>query len=127
VDVIGAGRTLYLLAGPPHPPQHLWVVLTDSDPKTNHVVIVMIVTSHDYTDKTVTLNAGSHPFIVHESNVDYRTATLALPKKLNAAIANGRCRLEPDVSPDMLAAIRAGLRVSSRTPNYIVDHCTGRF
>ncbi len=127
MDVIEAGRTLYLLAGPPRPPQHLWVVLTDPDPKTNQVVIVMIVTSREHTDKTVTLTAGSHPFIVHESNVDYRTATLALPKKLNAAIANGRCRLEADLSPDALAIVRAGLRVSGRTPNYIVDHCTGRF
>jgi len=127
VDVIGAGRTLYLLAGPPHPPQHLWVVLTDPDPKTNHVVIVMIVTSRDHTDKTVTLTAGSHPFIICESNVDYRTATLALPKKLDAAIAKGRCRLEADLSSALLASIRAGLRVSARTPNYIVDHCTSRF
>jgi len=127
VNLVAAGRTFFSRSGPPHPTSHLWIVLTDPDPTTTHVVIVMIVTARDHTDKTVTLPAGCHPFINRDSNVAYSTADIILAKKLESALKNGRCTLDADLNGKPFDEARAGLRVSSRTPNYVVEHCEGRF
>ena len=127
MNFVAAGRTFFLSKGPPDPPQHLWIVLTDPDPITTHVVIVMLVSARDYTDKTVKLSPGCHPFIEHETNVDYSTATIILASKLEAVIKSKRCRLNADLKGSTFDEIRAGLRVSTRTPNYVVEHCKNRF
>lgn len=127
MDFVAAGRTFFLWRGPPDPPEHLWIVLTNPDSTTTHVLIAMVVTARDHTDKTVTLPAGCHPFIKHDSNVDYGTATIILATKLAAVIKSKRCKLAADLPSKLLDEVRAGLRVSGRTANYVVEHCKGRF
>ena len=91
MNLVGAGRA-FILAGPPGITEaHLWLILTDPDPPpAGSVVAVMVVTTRPHTDKTVTLEAGEHSFVRHESNVDYGVARLFPTRRLEKAIRDGR-------------------------------------
>lgn len=52
---------------------HLYFVLTDPD-GDHRVVTVLLVTAKRHTDRTTMLLPGDHPFVRHESHVDYGTA-----------------------------------------------------
>lgn len=103
--------------------EHLWFVLTDPDHDTDHVVIVALVSEKSHTERTVRLGPGDHPFIRWASSVDYGTATFKLSRKISAALASNRAILQADMSPELLAKVRAGLLESSHTPNVIAAHC----
>ena len=126
MDFVCAGRSFHVTGGSVGAP-HLWFVLTDPDPKTHKVIIVMVVTVRGHTDKTVTLQAGEHPFIKHDSQLDYANAK---PMPANAILGNiksGRWRPQPDMSRDLLDRVRRGLLESPRTPNFIVEYCKALF
>jgi hypothetical protein len=61
---------------------HLWFVLTDRNPDRNSMVLVMLVTVKMHTDRTLHLHVGDHPFVRHESAVDFGTATYVPPPRL---------------------------------------------
>jgi hypothetical protein len=127
VQFITAGRAFVVFGRDFAPDPHLWFVLTNPDPTTNHVVAVMLVTARAHTDKTVTLNSVDHPFVQHESNVDYGYARRLLADKIMAAILESRCQLQPDVSNSLLSRLCIGLLQSPRTVNFLKDHCHGLF
>lgn len=102
---------------------HLWFVLTDPDPFTNKVVVVVLVSERAHTERTVCLGIGDHPFISRPSNVDFGSATFFPASKLQNAIATGRGKLKDDMSSALLETVRAGLMASSRTPNAIIEYC----
>jgi hypothetical protein len=127
VQFIAAGRAFIVFGRDFAPDPHLWFVLSNPDPRTSHVVAVMLVTARPHTDKTVTLNVGDHPFIQHESNVDYGFARLLLADKIMAAIQESRCQLQADVGNALLSRLCLGLLQSPRTINFLKDHCHGLF
>ncbi|HWG34932.1 MAG TPA: hypothetical protein VN650_12240, partial [Gemmatimonadaceae bacterium] len=100
---------------------------TDPDPKTGLVVVVMLVTERDHTEKTVTLGDGDHPFIRHPTNVNFGSAVFLPSVKLDLALANGAAKLQPDFSKAVLSTIRAGLLVSSYAPHDVLNYCKGLF
>ena len=63
MEIIRAGRSLLLS----DPKPHLWFVLTDPERKNDRVVAVMISTVKHYSDPTLILEVGDHPFIRHKS------------------------------------------------------------
>ena len=87
----------------------------------------MVVTSRGHTDKTVTLMPGDHPFVQHESNVDFGGAVLVRLERFHRAVEAGRCRLQPDMDARLLQRVRDGLLASPRTVHWIADHCRERF
>jgi len=115
-----AGRA-FTLTGHAAGPPHLWFVLTDPDP--SKVVAARVVTARPHTDKTVILAAGDHPFVRHDSSVDYGSATFLVVGKVQAAIKAGRCHLQPDMSAALLEQVRKGLLASPRTMHAVVTHC----
>lgn len=119
---VRAGGALLLPGGHKRVP-HLFAILTDPDPKTGLVVVVMIVTARDHTEKTVTLVAGDHPFIRHDTNVNYGSAVFVPSAKLETALAQGSGKLQPDFSKTALATIRDGLLASSYAPRQVSDYC----
>ena len=125
MEFFSAG-TAILLSGYPVGASHLWLVLTDPDPESEQVVAVMVVTARPHTDKTVVLSAGEHPFITHDSSVDYGGARRFQTARLKSALRGGRCKLAENMSPAMLAKVRAGLLNSSRTPHHMKDYCRRR-
>jgi len=127
MNLVAAGRA-FLLAGPHfNPAPHLWFVLTDPTPSDHRVVTVMLVTSRPHTDKTVTLLPGDHPFVQHESNIDFGGAILVHPDRFQRAMELGRCHLQRDLARPLLARIRTGLLTSPRTVHWMTDYCRTRF
>lgn len=71
MNFIGAGRALTIAGNTPQE-YHLWLILTDPDPESGKVITVMVVSPKKHTDPTVLLVSGEHPFLKHDSHVDYR-------------------------------------------------------
>lgn len=105
------------------PDPHLWLVLTDPDPVTGKVVAVMVVTKKDHTDPTTSLLPGDHPFIDHESHVDFRTAKPVSAERLLADMNAGICVVQQNLSQGVLKRVRVGLLTSERTVNFVKDYC----
>jgi hypothetical protein len=120
--LIRARSTLYL-SDPSIPYRHLWLVLTDPISAMNSVVAVMLRTVHSYTDATLILNPGDHPFVRHDSCVHYSTAKLFSIPKIQSAITLGKCHLREDMSIDLLTRVRKGLLESPYTVNAIREYC----
>lgn len=125
MQLVRAGRSLRIRDA--RMGTHLWFVLTDPDPATRQVVIVMLVSERAHTDRTVRLDVGDHPFIRHASAVDFGTARYAPVSKLEAALAKNVASLDADMSDSLLTRLRQGLLRSSHTPNDIVNHCRPLF
>ena len=122
MKVVGPGRAI-LLSEPPLYKPHLWFVLTDPDGSSETAVAVMLRTATKFTDTTLLLNTGDHPFVHHESSVHYSTARYFSVASILAAIKTGRCHLREDASPELLERLRKGLLDSPYTVNAIRDHC----
>ena len=126
MELFSAGSVI-ILSGHPVGTPHLWFVLTDPDLDSDQIVAVMVVTARTHTDKTIVLSAGEHPFIKHDSSVDYGGAKRFQAGRLRSALRSGRCKLAENMSPALLAKVQAGLLRSSRTPHHMVDYCRERF
>jgi hypothetical protein len=123
LNLIAAGRVV-LLTVPQVAGSHLWFILTDPDPAfSDRVVAVMLVTPKPHTDKTITLLPGDHPFITHESNVDYGGATFVSSVRLSTAIRNGKGVIQADAPAKLLRTLRAGLLTSPRVVNEVAEYC----
>jgi hypothetical protein len=123
---VRSGRALLLAEQPQFKP-HLWFVLTDRDGVPPRVVAVMLRTATRFTDTTLVLRPGDHPFVRHESSVHYSTARWFSVSSILAAVSRGRCHLLPDASDDLLRKVRAGLLASPFTVNAVRDYCRLRF
>ena len=126
MEFFHAGSAI-VLTGHPVPKTHLWLILTDPDPETDQVVAAMVVSRRAHTDRTVTLVAGDHSFITHESSVDYGGVKRLQIARLKAALKSGRCELTEDMKEGLLQRVRAGLFASPRTPHHMIDYCKERF
>jgi hypothetical protein len=122
VEVFCAGRAFVLAGGPVGKP-HLFFVLTDPDPKTKKVIVVMLVTAKRYTDKTVSLVVGDHPWVRHDSDVEFGTARPMPLSKLAQALRRADLHLQEDLSAPILEKIRQGLLTSSRTIHDVKEYC----
>jgi len=127
VEFVAAGRTFLLSGGRFGANQHLWIILTDPDRKARQVVAAMIVTSRQHTDKTVTLKRGEHPFIEHDSNVDFGGAVLVRVESFYQAMHDGQCHIHQDVSAAVLETVRRGLLTSQETVHFISEYCRPLF
>ncbi len=87
----------------------------------------MIRTRHSYTDDTVILSAGDHPFLRHESAVHYSAGELWSVDKVLRGIKSGGCGLERDASAAVLARVRAGLLSSPYTVAHVREYCHRQF
>lgn len=72
------------------PYYHMFIVVTDPEPDSGRIVAVMVRTAKDYTDKTVILQKGDHPFIKHPSAVQYSSADIFSVSKIEKAFEKVR-------------------------------------
>lgn len=114
-----AGCTV-LLSDAPHYKPHLWVVLATRDER---VLAVMLRTAKHFTDETLILAPGDHPFIRHPTAVHYSSARWFSVEALRTAIDKGRCHPREPASPDLLKNCRKGLLSSPFTVHAIRDYC----
>jgi len=97
--------------------QHLWVIISDplidvADP----VVIVRLTTNRRGRDRTCVLQPGDHPFITHETVVDYEEALETSNPCLDGFVGHGHAFLQEPATPEVLSRIRQGAAVSPRIP-----------
>lgn len=126
MDSLCTGRSI-LLRAPQDTKPHLWFVLTDPDGTPPRVVAVMLRTVRSYTDPTVILQPGDHPFVSHPSAVHYSSACWFPLHRLARAIAVGECHLKADMSPALLRRVRDGLLASPFTVEVLKQFCRERF
>jgi hypothetical protein len=80
------------------------------------VVIVSVTTLRNIPsdDLACLLNAGEHPFVRHPSYVAYVQAEVVTVPHLQGLLSTGVCSIQPDLSAEVLARVRAGLHLSKR-------------
>lgn len=129
MNPIAAGSTLLLTErsdlGVEKP--HLWLVLTDPVGSPPSVFAVMVRTRTRFTDDTLVLVPGDHPFIKHESSVHYSTAQQFRIDKLEDAVKSGRCHPRVEIPDGLLKRVREGLIASPFTVNAVRTACATLF
>lgn len=107
--------------------EHLWIVVTDPEPDTSFAVCVNITTKQSYSETTVILRPGMHPFIKHDSVVYYSDAQILTLNKvqqaLDARMTGVVCEPREPCSRAVLEMIRQGILSSKMTPNNVKDYC----
>jgi hypothetical protein len=107
--------------------EHLWIVLTEVDASTRKAVCVNVTTRRHHSDLTLILNSGDHPFIKHESVINYQDAREmpidAVEQALAARTAQFVCVQREPASEDLLKRVRQGLIDSKQTPKGIKAYC----
>jgi len=113
--------------GPLQPFFHLFIVLTDPEPGSGKLVAVMVQTKEKYTDDTVVLQVGDHPFVKHPTAVQFATASYYFDGKIARALENGTCHQRASLSDEVLNRVRRGLLDSPFTVNDVRAYCRIKF
>jgi hypothetical protein len=103
--------------------RHLWVVVTEPDSESFECVIVSIATLRGNCDQTVVLQPGDHPFIRHPSVVFFADARIVDARRLDQAIAAGKCERHQPCSSELLAEVCKGIITSPHTPQKVIAFC----
>ena len=80
-----------------------------------------------FTDPTLILRPGEHPFIRHDSALHYSTAQWLNLSAILAAMSVGKCHLKEDMTDELLRRVRKGLLDSPFTVNALRDQCKDLF
>lgn len=100
---------------------HLWVVVTAPDGNPPEVVAVNLTSKRRNSDTTVVLRRIHHPFIDHETVVDFSKARVFRLEDLIQRIEDGIGEADDRFSDADLKTIQQGILQSKRTPRYIQD------
>jgi hypothetical protein len=107
--------------------EHLWVIVTETDATTNKAICVNLTTQRSYSDTTCILKPGDHPFVKHDSVINFLDARempidlveQALQRKTSQFV----CERHEPCSTALLARIQKGLIDSKQTPKGIKAAC----
>lgn len=100
---------------------HLTVVLTDpAVAEGRMVLIVPVITRRPRCDLTCILREHDHPFIRHESCVDYRRMELRPESLLIRVLDSGAAVTEPPMTAVVLERILQGVEVSLHSAPFAV-------
>ncbi len=105
----------------------MWIIITDPD-ADGKAVGVNVTTRQTYSELTVIVNAGEHPFVNHESVINYRDARIIDVKAVEAAIAfkprNFVCKSHSPCSPVFLKKVQDGMLKSKNVEKAIKKRCS---
>ena len=105
---------------------HLWLVITDPHGDPAEVVVVMLTTLREHSDTTLILNPGDHPFVKHETSVNFSTAVRVRVDRILCEMNVRACTLGTDMSRDLLERVRDALLVSPFTILAVAEYCKQR-
>lgn len=99
---------------------HLWIILLDPEPSSGTTIMANMTSwKFPYQDSTTVLTAGEHPFIKHDSIVNYGDARTVDAAKIEQSFKIGIGSPQQRCSAQLLQKIQSGLMVSPRTPNNV--------
>ena len=93
---------------------HLWVVISDPALDPDKILIVNFTTSRADSDKACVLQAGEHPFVKHETCVNYAGAKVVSKAILDLLLNKGLLSAHAAVAAALLQRIRDGAANSTR-------------
>lgn len=94
---------------------HLWVVISDPERDSN-VLIVNLTTFRHHKDDTCILNQGDHPFVQHETCINYACGEVPTGGHLADLMNRERIKLQDRMSPDILKRIQDGALTTPHIP-----------
>lgn len=107
--------------------EHLWVILTEIDQATRTAICVNVTTKQSHSETTVVLKAGDHPFIKHDSVINFSDAREMPIDPVEQALSRRTvqfvCQPHDPCSAALLERIRKGLIASKQTPKGIKQKC----
>ena len=117
----------FLIPKNPKETEHLWVVVTEVDEHSKKAICVNVTTRRPYSDTTCVLMPGDHPFVQHESVINFSDARemaidlveQALAKRIRTFV----CEAHDPCSEILLQRIQRGLLDSKYTPKGIKAQC----
>ena len=104
---------------------HLWIIITEPIGDQKRVVIANLTSMRSNSDQTVILKKGDHPFIQHDSIINYSDVRFVEVEKLINASAMFPVQKEFD--SNILNKIQKGLLPSPHTPLGIKEAFRGKF
>jgi hypothetical protein len=96
--------------------KHLWVVLSDPNLDPEHVLIVNLTTLDERKEKVCILKPGEHPWVQHDTCVNYADSVVTTLAKLNAARVGGAVTMHARLSASVLKKMRDAAMESERMP-----------
>jgi hypothetical protein len=103
--------------------KHLFVVVTDKCKADSHLLInITSVHPGMKHDETTIIEAGEHPFIKHQSYVEYRRAEIFQAAWLTKMVAGKVYTAHSDASEELLQAIVDGIEDSDFIAQRIVNY-----
>jgi len=101
----------YLLSTPPND-KHLFVVIAPT-----RDLCVNVTSKRNNSDTSCILQQGDHPFIRHDSVINYKKAREVDPAVVQNQISRGNCQQYQHVSSTVLNRIQQGGLTSTRLKN----------
>jgi hypothetical protein len=93
---------------------HLWVVISDPAVDPQRVLIVNFTTRREDSDPACILQAGEHPFVHHETCVNYAGAKVVSGAQIQALLRKGLLTTHAALSSTLLKRMRDGAAASGR-------------
>lgn len=113
-----AGETFHAQS-PSSTRPHLYVAITDPDSEGN-IVLVNLTSQSQLKDQSCILNVGDHPFIKHETVINYADAVIAKEEAILAGARGGVIQYDPiPVTQHALERIQQGALTSSQAETQI--------
>ncbi len=105
---------------------HLWIFVIE--PNSSGLALMVNLTSKKShsVDLTVVLNVGDHPFITHETVVNFIDATDVNIGLIDQAVQMGQAKLHSPCSKVLLEKIQKGFISSPFTKNKLKTHLKSR-
>jgi hypothetical protein len=96
---------------------HLWFVVSDPTVDPDRVVCMMFTTLRERCDEACVVRAGEHPFVRHDTVVQYSAARIVSLAKFLDLSRRQIIRASDPLSPELPAKIRRSAEGSDRIPN----------
>jgi hypothetical protein len=106
---------------------HLWLVVAELFDSPTKIVIVNLTTKREGSDTTVILKLGDHPFVKHDTVVNYSDARIFSKDDLIAKIERKFFSTDKIFAENILRTIQQGLLISPYTPKGIKESCRAIF
>jgi hypothetical protein len=93
---------------------HLWVIISDPAIDAERILIVNFTTLRADSERACILSAGEHPFVNHDTCVNYGGAKIVSARQIDFLLTKGKLSNHAALSEALLQKIRFGAANSTR-------------